>query len=61
MPDSNKKIAGIIITVIGFIMILISALNYIFKWEMMTTAYTAIGIVNIAIGAGLIKRSKQSA
>lgn len=58
MAQDKKKIAGIIITVIGLIMILISALNYIFNWEIVTTAYSAIGIVNVAIGTGLIRKSK---
>ncbi|MBI5401815.1 MAG: hypothetical protein HY959_00295 [Ignavibacteriae bacterium] len=59
MFNNKKKAAGIIIFVIGFVMILTSALNYIFKWEMATTPYTAIGIINIAIGTGIIKKANQ--
>ncbi len=58
MNTSKRKIAGYIIAVIGFIMILFSALNYIMGWNLQITAFSAIGIVNVAIGTGLIKKSR---
>lgn len=57
MNTSKRKIAGYIIAVIGFIMILFSALNYVLGLDLQTTAFSAIGIVNVAIGTGLIKKS----
>lgn len=39
-------------------MILFSALNYIMGWNLQITAFSAIGIVNVAIGTGLIKKSR---
>lgn len=58
MNASKRKIAGYIIAVTGFLMILFSALNYVLGWDLQTTVFSAIGIVNTAIGTGLIKKSR---
>lgn len=53
-----KKIAGYITEIIGFIMILYSALNYILGWNIHTTVFSAIGIICVAIGMGIVKKSR---
>lgn len=60
MKDNKKKFAGLIIAVIGSVMILASALNYIFKWGEFTATFTGIGLVNFAIGTAIYKKAKQS-
>jgi len=60
MKDNKKKLAGLIIAIIGSLMILASALNYIFKWNEFTTTFTAIGLVDFAIGMAIYKKAKQS-
>lgn len=58
MRTSKRKITGYIIAAIGSLMVLFSALNYIIGWNLKTTTYSAIGIVNIAVGMGIVKKSK---
>jgi hypothetical protein len=52
-----KKIAGYITAIIGFIMILYSALNYVLGWNIQANVFGAIGIICLAIGMGIVKKS----
>ncbi|MCI0472570.1 MAG: hypothetical protein L0Y76_03205 [Ignavibacteria bacterium] len=54
----KNKIAGYIMSVIGFLLILYSAVNYILGLHL-TTPSVAIGIVFVAVGATIIKKSRQ--
>lgn len=53
-----KKVLGYLIAIIGFILILISAINYIFSLNFQTTALFVIGIVFIIFGMGIVKKIK---
>jgi hypothetical protein len=55
-----KKVAGYITAIIGFLMIVFSALNYLFGWNMQTSGITVIGIVCIVIGTGIVKKTRIS-
>jgi len=54
----NKKNYGLIMAIIGFICIIITALNYIFGWKLGTPP-AAIGIVFLAVGMAWVKKSKK--
>lgn len=54
----KKRVPGIIMAIIGFVFIIISALNYIFGWKCGTPP-AAIGIVFLAVGMMWIRKSKQ--
>lgn len=60
MNYNKRKIVGYIMALIGFVMILISALNYILGWNMQTSTYSIIGIVFVTIGIGTVKKSRGS-
>lgn len=54
----KKQIFGLIMTIIGFILILISALNYILHWKMGSPP-AAIGIIFVAVGMGWVRKAKN--
>jgi hypothetical protein len=51
----NKKIRGYIMAGIGFVMILVNALDYIFGWNYISSAIGIIGLIFVAIGMKLSK------
>lgn len=55
----NKKISGYIMAIIGFIMLLINAIGYIFNLDIKHPALTVMGIVFVIVGMGIVKKSKQ--
>jgi len=55
---SNSKTKGYIMSAIGFLLILYSAVNYILGLHL-TTPSAAIGIVFVAVGAAIIKKSSN--
>lgn len=50
-------IAGYIMAIAGFVMILVNALSYIFHGVLRSPAFTILGLVLIVIGARTAKRS----
>jgi len=57
MPVSveTKKIGGYVLTVIGFLMVLLNTVNYIFGLKLDVPS-SAIGIVLLAVGIGIVKK-----
>jgi len=60
MPVSveTKKIGGYVLTVIGSLMVLLNAVNYIFGFKVDVPS-SAIGIVLLAVGIGIVKKSRH--
>jgi mannose/fructose/N-acetylgalactosamine-specific phosphotransferase system component IIC len=54
----KSKTSGYIMSVIGFLFILYSAVNYIFGLHL-TTPSAAIGIVLVAVGTAIIKKYRN--
>ncbi len=59
MPVSveTKKISGYVLVVIGSLMVLLNAVNYIFGLKIDVPS-SAIGIVLLAVGTGIVKKSR---
>ena len=55
--NKNAIISGYIMAIIGFLLILYNALNYIFGWNEGSTPLSVIGIVFVAVGMGIVKKS----
>jgi hypothetical protein len=53
----ERLIAGYIMTIAGFVMILVNALSYIFRGDLRSPAFTILGLVLIVIGARTAQRS----
>jgi hypothetical protein len=54
----KSKTSGYIMSVIGFLFILYSAVNYIFGLHL-TMPSAAIGIVLVAVGTAIIKKNRN--
>jgi predicted membrane protein len=52
--SEKKRIFGYIITICGFILIVITVLNYLFEWKLGVPP-AVIGILFLAIGAQIKK------
>jgi hypothetical protein len=57
MIMNKKRLSGIIMFCIGFVMILISALGYLFNWDTKSPALTIMGLVFVAIGLQMARKS----
>jgi hypothetical protein len=55
---NKKKITGYIMVIIGFIIILYHAINYIFGWKL-DTPVGVIGIIFVVIGMGMVRKSSK--
>jgi predicted membrane protein len=56
---NKKKITGYIMAIIGIIIILYNAINYIFGWKL-DTPIGVIGIVLLAVGMGPVRKSTNA-
>jgi len=54
----KEKIRGMTMATIGFLMLLLNALAYIFGWELKSSALTIMGLVFVVIGLGIARRNK---
>jgi hypothetical protein len=54
----NKRFSGYFMTIIGFILILINAVNYIFGWEFKSTPLVILGLIFVVIGLKIAKENK---
>ena len=50
---NSKKTAGNIVSVVGFLMILANALDYVLGWDANLVPLLIIGLVLVAVGLGL--------
>lgn len=56
---NNKRISGYVMAILGFLMILYNAINYIFDLDMKNPAFIVMGIVFVVIGMGIVKNNKS--
>ncbi len=63
MIDKTKKlkVLGFLAVVIGFSMLLLNAISYIFNWEIKHPAFTIIGLVYVFIGLRTVRRTDKQA
>jgi len=54
---TNQKIAGLVMVITGFIMLVINAIGYVFNLETRHPALTTLGLIFVAIGMARIKKS----
>jgi hypothetical protein len=47
---NKQKTSGYVMVGIGFAMLLINALSYIFNWSIKNSAFTILGLVFVLIG-----------
>jgi hypothetical protein len=47
----EQQISGYIMAAVGFVMILMNALSYLFGWDQKSPAFTILGLVLIVTGA----------
>jgi hypothetical protein len=54
----NQKISGYIMAIIGFLMLVVNAVGYIFNLDIKNPALTVMGIVFVVIGMGMVRKHK---
>ena len=57
--DKQQKISGYFMAIVGFIMLLINAIGYIFNLDIKHPALTVMGIVFVVIGMGRVRKDKK--
>ena len=56
---NNNNLKYYIMPVIGFIMLIINAVGYIFDLEIKNPAFTVLGLVFVIIGMQIIRKNKK--
>ena len=54
---NSKKILGIAMASIGFIILIVHASGYIFKWDIGKPALTILGFIFIIFGSGIVRKA----
>lgn len=54
---NSKKILGIAMASIGFIILIVHASGYIFKWDIGKPALTILGFIFIIFGSDIIRKA----
>ncbi|MEQ8156061.1 MAG: hypothetical protein ABRQ25_14420 [Clostridiaceae bacterium] len=52
---NNKKIQGYIMVGIGFTVLIINALSYLFNWDIGEPAFTVLGLISVVVGVKLVR------
>jgi len=58
MKQSKNKTRGQIMVVVGFLMILANALNYLLSWDGNYTPLGIIGLVFVAVGLRMVRTGR---
>lgn len=56
---NNKKISGYIMTIVGFVMLAVNAIAYLFNLDFKAPALAIMGIVFVVIGMGYVRKSRK--
>lgn len=59
MTNKTKHTLGVAIGILGLVLLLISALDYLMGWNQISSAISAIGILLALAGLGVRKRSME--
>jgi membrane protein implicated in regulation of membrane protease activity len=55
----ERQISGYIMATVGFVMILMNALSYLFGWDLKSPAFTILGLVLIVIGTKTARKISE--
>jgi hypothetical protein len=55
----NNKKRGYIMAGVGFLMILLTALDYVFGWNQTFTPVFIIGLIFVVVGMNYFKKTKK--
>jgi len=53
----NKNISGYIMAIVGFVMLVITAIAYLFHLDFKAPVLSIMGIVFVVIGTGIVRKS----
>lgn len=53
MKANTRQIVGIILIIIGMVMLVLNALDYVLGWNKISSAISAIGLMLVIFGAGI--------
>jgi predicted membrane protein len=53
----KEQISGLVMAIVGFIMILVNAISYIFQWGEVHPAFGIVGLVFCAVGAMRVRKN----
>ncbi|MDD5765137.1 MAG: hypothetical protein PHW79_02625 [Candidatus Marinimicrobia bacterium] len=53
MKPKTNNIVGIVLIIIGMVMLVLNALDYVLGWNKISSAISAIGLMLVLIGAGI--------
>lgn len=53
---NKQKVSGLIMVIVGFIMLILNAIGYLFEAGIKSSAFTVIGLVFVLIGLKTIRK-----
>ena len=57
--NKRRYTIGLTISIFGISFLLLDAIDYIMRWNQISSAISVIGIVLVIFGSGLSKRAKE--
>lgn len=60
MSAKSNRTTGIVMGVVGLLLLLLNALNYLLGWNSIDSSIGIIGIMLVVIGAGMVKSSRET-
>jgi hypothetical protein len=59
MKQNNRRIFGLTLAILGFAFLLLNGVDYIFGWDQVNSAVSAVGLMLVVIGSGLSRTKKD--
>lgn len=59
MKNKRKHAIGLLMSIMGLIVLIVNALDYLLQWNQFSGAWTAIGLVLVVIGGGLVRNNRN--
>ena len=59
MTNRTGHLTGLIMVISGIALLMVNALDYVMHWNQLDSSISAIGLMLVVIGGGLLRRTKE--
>lgn len=59
MTNKAKHFSGLFLAMLGMVLLLLNAADYVMGWNRISSAISAIGLMLAVVGAGLVRNASR--